>query len=263
MLLAASIPTRSSSIRKNAQVAQGSCPCACGSNRTGATLREDSLDRTPRCLAVRALHTAWLVCWPSHTDMPDAGSLLGNYPRHCLPRACSGSVQDLPGADLLQRVHTAALPGALGRCCLLTDAPCATQDLQHYLGQALSAHRCTLCNTRPPALPGAGVIYLQMHLTGSRATFTSSIAFSEIARLAFSCILQASCRAVTSSITALGHAHGHESSNLLLRSMRRLLLLWRRCLPRRLWHVDRRCIGRAALAVWVEEQHLHQEEVQS
>ena len=92
------------------------------------------------------------------------------------------------------------------------------------------AHRCTPHPTR-------GTTGIQLHATG---------------------IL---CRACTSTITALGHAHGHESPDLLLGSMRRLLLLRRRCLPRRLWHVDGRCVGRAALAVRVEQQHLHQEEV--
>ena len=101
-----------------------------------------------------------------------------------------------------------------------------------------------------------------MHLKGILQRPTPpAFAPSGQAQLAFNCMLQASCRAVTSSITALGHAHRHESPNLLLRSMRRLLLLWRWCLPRWLWHIDGRCIGRAALAVWVEQQHLQREEV--
>ena len=148
------------------------------------------------------------------------GPLPGISPRHCLPRACLGAVQDLPGAEVLQRVIHAAVP-ALGRRRVLTDEP-------------------------------------QRHPVED---YQSSIACPGQAQLAFSCISRASCRAITSTITALGHAHGHESPNLLLRSMRRLLLLWRRCLPRWLWHVDRCCISRASLAVRVEQQHLHHEEV--
>lgn len=71
-------PTQAASGRM--QVEQGSCPCACGSNRTGALVGVDSFKGHQGVWLCWHYTLRGLPCWPCHTSMLDTRSAARHFP---------------------------------------------------------------------------------------------------------------------------------------------------------------------------------------